>query len=62
MPKKLYVPSRARRIKLILFNLDGVLTNGERFILPFSARNAAQPSARSKEPHYKVRISDKAGG
>jgi len=34
MPKKLSAQARARKIKLILFDVDGVLTDGKLFFLP----------------------------
>ena len=34
MPKKLSAQARARRIKLLLFDVDGVLTDGKLFIFP----------------------------
>ncbi|HTS36496.1 MAG TPA: HAD hydrolase family protein [Candidatus Solibacter sp.] len=34
MPKKLSAQARARRIKLLLFDVDGVLTDGKLYFLP----------------------------
>src|ERR1700724_2783506 len=34
MPKKLSAVARARKIKLLLFDVDGVLTDGKLFIFP----------------------------
>src|SRR5579872_5518650 len=34
MPKKLSAQARARKIKLLLFDVDGVLTDGKLFIFP----------------------------
>jgi 3-deoxy-D-manno-octulosonate 8-phosphate phosphatase (KDO 8-P phosphatase) len=34
MPKKLSAQARARKIKLLLFDVDGVLTDGKLFFLP----------------------------
>src|ERR1700687_1265546 len=34
MPKKLSAIARARKIKLLLFDVDGVLTDGKLFIFP----------------------------
>ena len=37
MPQKLSAPARARKIKLLLFDVDGVLTDGKLFIFPAPA-------------------------
>src|ERR1700745_1213413 len=37
MPKKLSAQARARKIKLLLFDVDGVLTDGKLFIFPAPA-------------------------
>jgi 3-deoxy-D-manno-octulosonate 8-phosphate phosphatase (KDO 8-P phosphatase) len=37
MPKRLSAQARARRIKLLLFDVDGVLTDGKLFIVPAPA-------------------------
>jgi 3-deoxy-D-manno-octulosonate 8-phosphate phosphatase (KDO 8-P phosphatase) len=42
MPKSLSVASRARTIKLLLFDVDGVLTDGKLFFIPAPA--GSQPS------------------
>ena len=34
MPKRLSAQARARKIKLLLFDVDGVLTDGKLFIFP----------------------------
>lgn len=39
MPKKLSVLARARKIKLLLFDVDGVLTDGKLYFLPERERN-----------------------
>ena len=39
MPKKLSAQSRARKIKLLLFDVDGVLTDGKLFFLPERERS-----------------------
>ena len=39
MPKKLSAQSRARKIKLLLFDVDGVLTDGKLFFLPDREKN-----------------------
>ncbi len=39
MPKKLSAQARARKIKLLLFDVDGVLTDGKLFFLPQSEPN-----------------------
>ena len=38
MPKKLSAQARARKIKLLLFDVDGVLTDGKLFIFPAPSR------------------------
>ncbi len=42
MPKRLTATARARKIKLLLFDVDGVLTDGKLFIFP--APPGSQPS------------------
>lgn len=42
MPKKTSAQARARKIKLLLFDVDGVLTDGKLFFLP--TREASQPA------------------
>jgi 3-deoxy-D-manno-octulosonate 8-phosphate phosphatase (KDO 8-P phosphatase) len=37
MPTKLSAPARARKIKLLMFDVDGVLTDGKLFIFPAPA-------------------------
>jgi 3-deoxy-D-manno-octulosonate 8-phosphate phosphatase (KDO 8-P phosphatase) len=39
MPSKLSAQARARKIKLLLFDVDGVLTDGKLFFLPDRERN-----------------------
>ena len=39
MPKKLSAQARARKIKLLLFDVDGVLTDGKLYFLPARERN-----------------------
>jgi len=43
MPKKLSAQARARKIKLLLFDVDGVLTDGKLFFLP-DRETSDQPS------------------
>ncbi len=46
MPKPLSAQARARKIKLLLFDVDGVLTDGKLFFLPDdSEQGASRPSA-----------------
>jgi 3-deoxy-D-manno-octulosonate 8-phosphate phosphatase (KDO 8-P phosphatase) len=47
MPKKLSAQARARKIKLLLFDVDGVLTDGKLFFLP----------EREKNPHAATELS-----
>jgi 3-deoxy-D-manno-octulosonate 8-phosphate phosphatase (KDO 8-P phosphatase) len=57
MPKKLSAQARARKIKLLLFDVDGVLTDGKLFFLPDqsqqqnSTRLSAQGSIEFKGFH-----------
>lgn len=44
MPKKLSAHARARKIKLLLFDVDGVLTDGKLFFLP--QRDPSQANAQ----------------
>lgn len=48
MPTKLSAQARARKIKLLLFDVDGVLTDGKLFIFP--APGGTPPSALNREP------------
>lgn len=43
MPKKVSAQARARKIKLLLFDVDGVLTDGKLFFLP--DREKSQPGS-----------------
>src|SRR5215471_2158247 len=43
MPKKISAQARARKIKLLLFDVDGVLTDGKLFFLP--DREKTQPGS-----------------
>ncbi len=47
MPKKLSARARARRIKLLLFDVDGVLTDGKLFIFPAPAGTQQSVIAQS---------------
>jgi len=47
MPKKLSARARARRIKLLLFDVDGVLTDGKLFIFPAPAGTQQSVLAQS---------------
>jgi 3-deoxy-D-manno-octulosonate 8-phosphate phosphatase (KDO 8-P phosphatase) len=49
MPKKLSARARARRIKLLLFDVDGVLTDGKLFIFPAPAGTQQSVLAQSAE-------------
>jgi 3-deoxy-D-manno-octulosonate 8-phosphate phosphatase (KDO 8-P phosphatase) len=50
MPKTLSSPTRARKIKLLLFDVDGVLTDGKLFIFPAPA-GAAQSVSEQAARH-----------
>jgi 3-deoxy-D-manno-octulosonate 8-phosphate phosphatase (KDO 8-P phosphatase) len=43
MPRKLSAQARARKIKLVLFDVDGVLTDGKLFFLPDHGKIAGAP-------------------
>ncbi len=47
MPK-LSAPARAHKIKLLLFDVDGVLTDGKLFFLPEKPQPAAEQTAQSQ--------------
>src|ERR1017187_1470743 len=47
MPK-LSAQARARKIKLLLFDVDGVLTDGKLFFLPTSQQGVSQESGHSQ--------------
>lgn len=49
MPKKLSAQLRARRIKLLLFDVDGVLTDGKMYFLPDRDKNQAASSELSAQ-------------
>ena len=49
MPKKLSAQARARKIKLLLFDVDGVLTDGKMFFLPDRNQNLSSPSDLSAQ-------------
>ena len=49
MPKPLSPLARARRIKLLLFDVDGVLTDGKLFFLPDHSKNAPASSELSAQ-------------
>ncbi|HXJ88800.1 MAG TPA: HAD hydrolase family protein [Candidatus Binatia bacterium] len=50
MPKKLSAQARARKIKLLLFDVDGVLTDGKLFIFPAPPGNQQSALEKSAEP------------
>lgn len=50
MPRKLSAKARARKIKLLLFDVDGVLTDGKLFIFP--APPGTQQSALEKSAEH----------
>jgi 3-deoxy-D-manno-octulosonate 8-phosphate phosphatase (KDO 8-P phosphatase) len=53
MPKRLSAQARARKIKLLLFDVDGVITDGKLFIFPSPAGSPAsvlQQSAHGAAP------------
>lgn len=43
MPRKLSAQARARKIKLLLFDVDGVLTDGKLFFLPEQQQTQMRP-------------------
>ncbi|HME34488.1 MAG TPA: HAD family hydrolase [Candidatus Sulfotelmatobacter sp.] len=45
MPKSLSAHSRARKIKLLLFDVDGVLTDGKLFFVPEDSPQMVTPSS-----------------
>jgi 3-deoxy-D-manno-octulosonate 8-phosphate phosphatase (KDO 8-P phosphatase) len=45
MPKKSSAQARARRIKLLLFDVDGVLTDGKLFLFPVSTSESGGAAA-----------------
>src|SRR5207248_3080961 len=47
MPK-LSAPSRARKIKLLLFDVDGVLTDGKLFFLPRECQQSTTQTAQDQ--------------
>lgn len=47
MPKKLSAQARARKINLLLFDVDGVLTDGKLFFLPDREKGHAESSELS---------------
>ena len=47
MPK-LSAPARARKIRLLLFDVDGVLTDGKLFFLPEKPQPSAGQTAQSQ--------------
>jgi len=49
MPSKLSAQARARKIKLLLFDVDGVLTDGKMFFLPDHANNSPGSSELSAQ-------------
>jgi 3-deoxy-D-manno-octulosonate 8-phosphate phosphatase (KDO 8-P phosphatase) len=50
MPKRLSSQTRARKIKLLLFDVDGVLTDGKLFIFPAPA--GLQPAPNGHTPQH----------
>ncbi|HTT23935.1 MAG TPA: HAD hydrolase family protein [Candidatus Sulfotelmatobacter sp.] len=50
MPKKLSAQARARKIKLLLFDVDGVLTDGKLFIFPAPPGSQQSVLEKSAEP------------
>src|SRR6478609_8726131 len=46
MPKKSSAQARARRIKLLLFDVDGVLTDGKLFLFPVSTSESGGAASR----------------
>jgi 3-deoxy-D-manno-octulosonate 8-phosphate phosphatase (KDO 8-P phosphatase) len=48
MPRKLSAQARARKIKLLLFDVDGVLTDGKLFFLPDRQSGAHQQSIEGR--------------
>jgi 3-deoxy-D-manno-octulosonate 8-phosphate phosphatase (KDO 8-P phosphatase) len=49
MPKKLSAQARARKIKLLLFDVDGVLTDGKLFFVPDREKNQPGSSELSAQ-------------
>ena len=49
MPKKLSAQSRARKIKLLLFDVDGVITDGKLYFLPDREKGQSGPSQLSAQ-------------
>jgi 3-deoxy-D-manno-octulosonate 8-phosphate phosphatase (KDO 8-P phosphatase) len=49
MPKKLSAQARARKVKLLLFDVDGVLTDGKLFFLPDREKNQPGSSELSAQ-------------
>jgi len=55
MPK-LSARSRARKIKLLMFDVDGVLTDGKLYFVPEDSPQSATPSAPERSAHSQIEI------
>jgi len=55
MPK-LSAQARARKIKLLMFDVDGVLTDGKLYFVPEDAPQTATPSSPERSAHSQIEI------
>jgi 3-deoxy-D-manno-octulosonate 8-phosphate phosphatase (KDO 8-P phosphatase) len=55
MPK-LSAQSRARKIKLLLFDVDGVLTDGKLFFVPEDSPQTPGPSSPQRTAHRQIEV------
>jgi 3-deoxy-D-manno-octulosonate 8-phosphate phosphatase (KDO 8-P phosphatase) len=53
MPK-LSAQARARKIKLLLFDVDGVLTDGKLFFLPVKSQQSSLPESAQQSAHSQI--------
>jgi 3-deoxy-D-manno-octulosonate 8-phosphate phosphatase (KDO 8-P phosphatase) len=56
MPKKLSPAARARKIKLLLFDVDGVLTDGKLYFVPEDSPPAADSSAQQRTAQSQIEV------
>jgi 3-deoxy-D-manno-octulosonate 8-phosphate phosphatase (KDO 8-P phosphatase) len=56
MPRPLSATARARKIKLLLFDVDGVLTDGKLFFLPENSQQGAPPPLAAQSAQRQIEV------
>ncbi|MGD1080228.1 MAG: HAD family hydrolase [Candidatus Sulfotelmatobacter sp.] len=56
MPRQISPQARARKIKLLLFDVDGVLTDGKLFFLPEGSHQSVPPPSAAQSAQRQIEV------